>query len=148
MQADNSHKISSLIFLKILKVVTNFVICCSLNWYFKDFPASHDMSFAILSAYVLYCKQYGPQTRLGSSLNRVHSLCFHDKVKPERHLNICNRRKMQTKNTKTKKKTKNSGETRFKYSLRGINGQITVSEKNLALANTCKILKFEFYNGT
>ena len=103
------------------------------------------MSFAILSAYVLYCKQYGPQ----NSLTRVHSVCFHDKIKPERHLNICSRCKKQTKKIKTKKlRQKKNGETRFKYSLRGINGQSTVSEKNLALANTCKILKFEFYNGT
>ena len=31
-----------------------------------------------------------------SSLIRVHSVCFHDKIQSEVHLNICNRRNKQT----------------------------------------------------
>ena len=32
----------------------------------------------------------------GSSLIRVHIVCFHEKIKSEVHLNICSRRKKQT----------------------------------------------------
>ena len=42
----------------------------------------------------LYCKQYGP--RRGASLIRVYSVCFHQKIQSEVHLNICNRSKKQT----------------------------------------------------
>ena len=45
----------------------------------------------------LYCKQYGPRSdcSLGSSLIRVHSVCFHDKIKSEVHLNISSSRKKE-----------------------------------------------------
>ena len=33
---------------------------------------------------------------LGSSLIRIHIVCFHDKIKTEVHMNICSRCKKQT----------------------------------------------------
>ena len=57
----------------------------------------------------LYCIQIWTQFRLGSSLLRVHSVCFHDEILSEVHLNICSRRKMQT----TFSGQKNIGRIRF-----------------------------------
>ena len=38
---------------------------------------------------LLYCKQYGPRSD-------CYSVCFHDKILFEVHLNLCSRRKKQT----------------------------------------------------
>ena len=42
MMADDSHEISYLIFLKIRKSVTKFVVCCSHDWRFKDYFENSD----------------------------------------------------------------------------------------------------------
>ena len=54
---------------------------------------------------LLYCKQYGPRSDCShiansmdpdqTALIRNHSVCFHDKIYSQVHLNICSRRKMQ-----------------------------------------------------
>ena len=68
-----------------------------------SYPVSHDLSSApssqpltcILYLDSLYCNQYGPRSDCsqGSSLIRVHNVCFHENFLCEVLFNICSRRK-------------------------------------------------------
>ena len=55
---------------------------CVLAYFFNFFPASYNLSSALLSAYVLIANNMDlDQTASkGSDLNRVHSVCFHEKI--------------------------------------------------------------------
>ena len=63
--------------------VTTFVVC-----------SSHLLMFLGC----LYCKQYRPRSdcSIGSSIIRVHFVCFHETIWSQMHLNTCSRRKKQT----------------------------------------------------
>ena len=65
------------------------------------FPTSHSfcrmLSHMLMFFSCLYCKQYRPRSDCsqGSSLIRVHILCFFEKILSEEHLIICSRCKKQ-----------------------------------------------------
>ena len=58
--------------------------------YVYALPASHDIYRLCMF------KRYGPRSDcyLGSSLIRVHSVCFNDKIQSEVHLNMYGRHKI------------------------------------------------------
>ena len=80
-----------------MTIFSRFNICialkksCRSSHIFNAYSWFNPFSFVIRSSCLciflgsLYCKQYGPRSHCfqWSSLIRVHSICFHDKIKSE-----------------------------------------------------------------
>ena len=80
--------------------IQTFSFCAKilLHLYFTLFPLVTTCCLLYCLLLFLCCKPYGPRSDCskGSSLSRVHIVCFLDKILSEVHLNFCNRHKKQT----------------------------------------------------